>query len=268
MFAAVGSFRFSFTLRAHADEPVKPTASASEANPAVPAPGHSVHGEAFNDGPRHAAHLIPGMGKVHFPVTTTKPEAQKFVDQGVAQLHSFYYFESERSFRQAAKIDPACAMAYWGMAMSNINNPRRAKGFIKEARKKAAGHQSARVALSGRARVFHQGWRQRPSPAAGLAQGARVDRAGFPRRHRCPSLAGDGDLAKRDGRDRQPPGRRRRARYGASSRADASGSPPLPHSSLGRSKSPSVPRNRRRFMPRPPRALLTPGTCPATLTPS
>src|SRR5262249_18020754 len=128
-----------FSLDAVADEPVKPTASASETNPAVPAPGHSLHGEAFNDGPRRAAHIIPGMGKVSFPVDTAKPDAQKFVDQGVAQLHSFYYFESERSFRQAAKIDPGCAMAYWGMAMSNVNNPRRAKGFIKEARKRAAG---------------------------------------------------------------------------------------------------------------------------------
>ena len=123
---------------ARGDEPVKPTAPASEANPAVPAPGHSVHGEAFNDGPRHAAYLMPGMGKVHFPVTTKKPEAQAFIDQGVAQLHSFYYFESERSFRQAAKIDPDCAMAYWGMAMSNVNNAKRATGFLKEARKRAA----------------------------------------------------------------------------------------------------------------------------------
>jgi peroxiredoxin len=120
------------------DEPAKPTASASEANPAVPAPGHSVHGEAFNDGPRHAAYAMPGMGKVHFPATTKKPEAQALIDQGVAQLHSFYYFESERSFRQAAKIDPDCAIAYWGMAMSNVNNPKRAKGFLAEARKRAA----------------------------------------------------------------------------------------------------------------------------------
>ena len=81
----------SYSVRG--DEPVKPTAPASEANPAVPAAGHSVHGEAFNDGPRHAAYLMPGMGKVHFPVTSKKPEAQAFIDQGIAQLHSFYYFE-------------------------------------------------------------------------------------------------------------------------------------------------------------------------------
>ena len=130
-------FLFGRAPSSRGDEPNKPTASASEANPAVPAPGHSVHGEAFNDGPRHAAYLMPGMGKVHFPVTA-KRKAQPFIDQGVAQLHSFYYFEAERSFRQSAKIDPNCAMAYWGMAMANVNNAKRAKGFIKEARKRAA----------------------------------------------------------------------------------------------------------------------------------
>jgi alkyl hydroperoxide reductase subunit AhpC len=118
------------------DEPVKPTKSASESNPAVPPPGHSLHGEAFDEGPRHAAYLMPGMGKVHFPVSA-RSAAQAFIDQGVAQLHSFYYFEAERSFRQAAQLEPACAMAYWGMAMANVNNARRAKGFVKEARKRA-----------------------------------------------------------------------------------------------------------------------------------
>jgi len=126
------------TPSSRGDEPVKPTASASQANPAVPAPGHSVHGEAFNDGPRHAAYRMTGMGKVHFPVTASR-DAQPFIDQGVAQLHSFYYFEAERSFRQAAKLDPTCAMAFWGMAMANVNNAKRAKVFINEARKRAAG---------------------------------------------------------------------------------------------------------------------------------
>src|SRR5207245_1768928 len=123
---------------AWADEPNKPTASATEANPAVPAAGHSVNGEAFDDGPRHAAYLMPGMGKASFPVTTGKTETQAFINQGVAQLHSFFYFEAERSFRQASKIDSSYAMAYWGMAMANVNNAKRAKGFLKEARQRAA----------------------------------------------------------------------------------------------------------------------------------
>src|SRR5262249_11431137 len=121
------------TAHARGDEPSKPTASASATNPAVPAAGHSIHGEAFNDGPRQKAYLMAGQGKIDFPVTTGQPEAQKFINQGVGQLHSFFYFEAERSFRQAAMIDPACPMAYWGMAMANVNNAKRARGFLKEA---------------------------------------------------------------------------------------------------------------------------------------
>lgn len=127
---------FVLPIHAWADEPTKPTAPASESNPAVPAAGHSLHGETFDDGPRHAAYLMPGMGKVNFQVTTSKAEAQAFISQGVAQLHSFFYFEAERSFRQASKIDPECAMAYWGMAQANVNNAKRARGFLKEARKR------------------------------------------------------------------------------------------------------------------------------------
>ncbi len=120
-----------------ADEPTKPTAPASEKNPAVPAAGHSIHGEEFDDGPRQRAYLMDGQGKVNFLVTTKVPETRKFINQGVAQLHSFFYFEAERSFRQAALLDPSCPMAYWGMAMANVNNTRRAKGFLKEAEAKA-----------------------------------------------------------------------------------------------------------------------------------
>jgi peroxiredoxin len=95
--------------------------------------GHSVHGEAFNEGPRQAAYPVAGQGDVRFPVSTKIPAAQSFFTQGVAQLHSFYYFEAERSFRQAALLDPQLAMAYWGMAMANVNNEKRAKGFIEKA---------------------------------------------------------------------------------------------------------------------------------------
>ncbi len=98
--------------------------------------GHSFHGEAFNEGPRQSAYLMKGMGRVRFAVTTSVQEAQLFFTQGVAQLHGFWYFEAERSFRQAAMLDPDCAMAYWGMAVANRNNAERAQGFIEEAKKR------------------------------------------------------------------------------------------------------------------------------------
>ena len=119
-----------------AEEPTAPVEAAAPADQPGPAAGHSSHGEAFNDGPRQAAYLMGNTGPVHFEVTTALPEAQQFFDQGVGQLHGFWYFEAERSFRQVAKLDPDCAMAYWGMAMANINNEKRAKSLIKEAVKR------------------------------------------------------------------------------------------------------------------------------------
>jgi peroxiredoxin len=92
-----------------------------------------MHGEAFNEGPRQKAYLMGGTGKVHLGVTTASKEAQAFFDQGVGQLHGFWYFEAERTFRQVALLDPDCAMAYWGMAMANVNNPTRARAFIRKA---------------------------------------------------------------------------------------------------------------------------------------
>ncbi|TWU49204.1 peroxiredoxin family protein [Rubripirellula reticaptiva] len=97
--------------------------------------GHSYHGEAFNEGPRQAGQILAGMPKITFPTSTKSGSAQQFFEQGIAQLHGFWYLESERSFRQAASEDPAMAIAYWGMAMANINNQKRARGFIDEAMK-------------------------------------------------------------------------------------------------------------------------------------
>jgi len=94
--------------------------------------GHSNHGEAFNEGPRQAAYLMQGMANVDFKVTTTNKQAQAFFNQGVSQLHGFWFFEAERSFRQVLKLDPACTMAYWGMASANKSNKKRACGFIEQ----------------------------------------------------------------------------------------------------------------------------------------
>ena len=103
-----------------------------------PAPGHSSHGETFDDGPRQAARLMPGVAGPAFNASTKNAAAQKFIDQGVGQLHGFWYWEAERSFRQAAQLDPDCAIAYWGMAMANTNNDTRATGFIRMAAKHRA----------------------------------------------------------------------------------------------------------------------------------
>jgi peroxiredoxin len=111
--------------------------AAEAAKPETPA-GHSLHGEVFNEGPRQKAYLMGNTGNVTLKITTKSLEVQKFFDQGLGQLHGFWYFEAERSFRQAAAVDPDCAMAYWGMAMANRENNKRGRGFIAEAVKRKA----------------------------------------------------------------------------------------------------------------------------------
>lgn len=78
--------------------------------------GHSSHGIAYDQGLRSKPWKIEGIGNVHMPITAKTPEVQVWFDQGVALLHSFWYEEAERSFRWCLKLDPKCAMAYWGLA--------------------------------------------------------------------------------------------------------------------------------------------------------
>lgn len=70
--------------------------------------------------------LFEGMGPHTREVTTDSPEAQKYFDQGLTWTFAFNHDEATRSFRQAAALDPNCAMAWWGVALVNgphINNP-------------------------------------------------------------------------------------------------------------------------------------------------
>ncbi len=59
--------------------------------------------------------MIAGVGSAHLTITTTSPEAQRWFDQGLSLLHCFWDFEALRAFREAARLDPACAMCQWGI---------------------------------------------------------------------------------------------------------------------------------------------------------
>lgn len=67
--------------------------------------------------PSLPAKLLDGQGKIDFKITTRSAEAQAFFNQGVAQMHSFWVREAERSFLQAAALDPEAPMPHWGIAM-------------------------------------------------------------------------------------------------------------------------------------------------------
>jgi tetratricopeptide (TPR) repeat protein len=69
---------------------------------------------------------LQNLGDHEFPVTTDSERAQLFINQGVNLTYGFNHKEADRSFKEAARLDPDCAMAYWGMALAlgpNINLP-------------------------------------------------------------------------------------------------------------------------------------------------
>lgn len=70
--------------------------------------------------------LLDNLGNHHHEITTHSPQAQAYFDQGLTLVFGFNHAEAFRSFQQAAKLDPDCAMCYAGMALAlgpNINAP-------------------------------------------------------------------------------------------------------------------------------------------------
>jgi hypothetical protein len=61
------------------------------------------------------------LGTVHFAMSCTAVQ-EKF-DRAVALLHNFFYPETVKAFHAIIKEDPDCAIAYWGLAMSELPNP-------------------------------------------------------------------------------------------------------------------------------------------------
>jgi tetratricopeptide (TPR) repeat protein len=66
------------------------------------------------------------LGNHQFPVTTKNKPAQLFINQGLNLSYAFNHAEAGRAYREAARLDPNLAMAYWGEALAlgpNINAP-------------------------------------------------------------------------------------------------------------------------------------------------
>ena len=58
---------------------------------------------------------MTGIGNSHIAITTANPEAQRWFDQGLNLLHDFWDYESARAFEQSIRVDPNCAMCFWGL---------------------------------------------------------------------------------------------------------------------------------------------------------
>jgi tetratricopeptide (TPR) repeat protein len=79
---------------------------------------------AQSEGP--AVPLYDNLGDHHYAITTEVPLAQRYFDQGLRLYYAFNHAEAIRAFEQGTRLDPDCAMCYWGIALSygpNINAP-------------------------------------------------------------------------------------------------------------------------------------------------
>src|SRR5439155_23312527 len=93
---------------------------------AAPARAQHDHGAPDPGAPATPPPLFTDLGGWSHPVTTRVPAAQRYFDQGLRLYYGFNHDEAIRAFREAARQDPKCAMAWWGVAIAagpNINLP-------------------------------------------------------------------------------------------------------------------------------------------------
>ncbi len=109
---------------------------------------------AVAEKPEPPVPLMKDLGRLHHPITTSSKQAQQYFDQGLRLAYAFNHEEAHKSFQEAARLDPNCAMCYWGMALvlgPNINMPM-------DAASEAPAHEAAQkaVSLAGKATPAEQ----------------------------------------------------------------------------------------------------------------
>ncbi len=85
---------------------------------------HAGSGTSPAESPTSEVVLFDNLGGHHHPITTDSDLVQRYFDQGLIFAYGFNHSEAERAFMEAARLDPECAMCYWGGALvlgPNIN---------------------------------------------------------------------------------------------------------------------------------------------------
>lgn len=77
---------------------------------------HQGHASVPADG--DSVPLFHDLGTYSKPISTRVPAAQRYFDQGVRLLYGFNHMEAMLAFREAARLDPGCAICWWGVATS------------------------------------------------------------------------------------------------------------------------------------------------------
>jgi len=90
--------------------------------------------------------LYDTLGRYSYRITTDSADAQRWFDQGLRLVYAFNHAEAQRAFGEAARLDPSCAMCFWGLAIAegaNYNSPtdadreKRALAAVRQARQLA-----------------------------------------------------------------------------------------------------------------------------------
>ena len=96
---------------------------AAQGQDTVQSQTHGTHGRSSADG---RPVLYDSLGSYSYRITTASPDAQRWFDQGLRLVYAFNHHEAQRAFREAARLDPTCAMCFWGIALTeggNYNHP-------------------------------------------------------------------------------------------------------------------------------------------------
>jgi hypothetical protein len=102
--AALGGLLYS---RWSAEPPTPPADAPPPVVAAPPDPALALPG----------ATLLEGLGDHRFTISSTKPEVQRWFDQGLMLSYGFNHDAAERSFLKGTQLDPDCAMCWWGAAL-------------------------------------------------------------------------------------------------------------------------------------------------------
>ena len=122
--------------------------------------------------PAGPAKLLAGLGNHHQAITTRSPQAQRFFDQGLSLAYAFNHAEAARSFREAARLDPQCAMCHWGVAFvlgPNINAAMDT-AVVREAYAAAQRAVALADAASARERAYVAALARRYAPTPAIAR--------------------------------------------------------------------------------------------------
>ena len=88
--------------------------------------------------------LFTGYGAVQLPIHSKSKLVQLYFDQGLTMHYHHEWLEADRAFREAATLEPDCAMAWWGLALVNRHHPDQARSFIVQASQLTNDHTPSR----------------------------------------------------------------------------------------------------------------------------